>query len=80
MMQQFCTLSHSYINLTKLIQMDGEMRDPFNSDSLEMKNASGKRLALLLLNGGDGGGPNYITPKSILHILRQRRALVVVFR
>ena len=30
---------------------------------LRVKNASGRRLALLLLLGGGEGAPNYITPK-----------------
>ena len=38
--------------------MDGEMGGTFNFDSLEIKDASRKRLALLLLLGGGGGGLN----------------------
>ena len=48
--------------------------------ALQLTAGSCVRLAPLDYNGGGGGVPNYITPKSILHILRQRRALGVVFK
>jgi len=37
-------------------------------------------LALLLLNGGDGGVSGSIVPILILNRLKERGALVVVFR
>jgi len=43
--------------------MDREMRGSSNLQHIFYKNASGKGLALLLLNGGDGGGPISLSPK-----------------
>ena len=34
---------------------------------IQIKNTSSILLALLLLNGGDGGGPIYISPKNIVY-------------
>jgi hypothetical protein len=45
--------------------MDGETGGSLNFDSLEMKNASDKRLAFLLPNGGDGEGLNSPSRRSI---------------
>jgi hypothetical protein len=46
--------------------MDGEIGGSFNFDSLEIKNASDKRLALLLLNGGDGGESDSLPRRSTM--------------
>ena len=58
--------------------MDGEFGVHLTEILFIQENASSRRLALLLLNGGDRGISIYISPK-ILPILRQRRALEVVF-
>ena len=64
--------------------MDGETAAKSNyiitKPSFEYKERQPCKASASKLPGGDGGGPNYITPKSILYILRQRRALGVVFK